>query len=82
MTDEPDGSAPEPDVSTIGGLVQELEHQANLLVAVATGGPLIQTVQAEYQDLYWLYKTSVQKEPICQQRLRLSSTVFANRCPE
>jgi len=32
--------------------------------------------------LYWLHKTSVQKELLCQQRSRHSSTVFANRCPE
>ncbi len=49
MTFDLDGSASEPDLSTVGGLVQELESQAALLVAVATGGPQIATVQAEYQ---------------------------------
>ncbi|MHB8717270.1 MAG: hypothetical protein ACYDAC_00040 [Candidatus Dormibacteria bacterium] len=38
------------DVSTVDGLVQELEKQAALLIAVATGGPRIDAVQAEYQQ--------------------------------
>ena len=49
MTFDLDDSTAEPDVSTVGGLVQELESQAALLAAVATGGPRIETVQAEYQ---------------------------------
>lgn len=39
-----------PEVGTLDGLVQELENQAALLIAVATGGPRIDTVQAEYQQ--------------------------------
>ncbi len=39
----------ERDVSTVGGLMQEIESQAALLVAVATGGGRIETMQAEYQ---------------------------------
>jgi len=41
---------PEPDVSTVEGLVQELEAQAALLTTVATGGPRIDTRQAEYKQ--------------------------------
>src|SRR5947209_6632028 len=37
------------DVSSIDGLAQELENQAALLVAVATGGPRIQGVDGEYK---------------------------------
>ncbi len=40
----------EPDLSTVDGLVQVLELQAALLIAVATGGPRIESVQPEYQD--------------------------------
>lgn len=40
---------PEPDVTTINGLVQELEAQAQLLIAVATGGPRIESAQGDYQ---------------------------------
>ena len=39
----------EVDVSSIEGLAEELENQAGLLVAVATGGPRIQTVDGEYK---------------------------------
>jgi hypothetical protein len=42
-------AAPEPDVSPVGGLMEELERQAALLVAVATGGGRIETMQAEHQ---------------------------------
>jgi len=44
----PDPVNDEPDVSTFDGLVQELENQAALLTSVATGGPRIDFVQAEY----------------------------------
>jgi hypothetical protein len=40
----------EPDVSKIDVLIQELELQAALLTAVATGGPRIDDVKWEYQD--------------------------------
>jgi len=43
-----DDSTRPPDVSTIDGLVQDLEDQAALLISVATGGPRIDDVQAEY----------------------------------
>ena len=47
----------EPDVRTIDGLVQELENQASLLISVATGGPRIESVQADYaQRRYRLTK--------------------------
>jgi len=49
MTFDRDDSAAEPDLSTVGGLMQELERQASLLVAVATGGGRIETMQAEHQ---------------------------------
>jgi hypothetical protein len=38
-----------PDGSTVQGVLELLEQQRNLLIAVATGGPRIQTVEAEYQ---------------------------------
>jgi hypothetical protein len=41
---------PAPDLSTVRELINELERQASLLTAVATGGPRIQDVQREYQD--------------------------------
>lgn len=40
---------PEPDITTIDGLVQELEAQSQLLISVATGGPRIDSVQGDYQ---------------------------------
>jgi hypothetical protein len=40
----------EPDVSNVDVLIQELELQAALLTAVATGGPRIDDVKREYQD--------------------------------
>jgi hypothetical protein len=43
-----DAPATEPDVSTVAGLVQELESQAALLIAVATSSLRIETVQAEH----------------------------------
>ncbi len=49
MTFDLDDSAAEPDLSTVSGLMQELESQAALLVAVATGGGRIETMQAEHQ---------------------------------
>jgi len=39
-----------PDLNTVDGLVQELENQAALLISVATGGPRIETVQADYHQ--------------------------------
>lgn len=47
---DPFAVEPEPDVSTVDGLVQELERQAALLTAVATGGPAINNVMREHQD--------------------------------
>jgi hypothetical protein len=38
----------EPDVSSLDGVIQELENQAALLTSVATGGPRIDLVQADY----------------------------------
>jgi hypothetical protein len=49
MTLDPDDTTAEPDISSVEGLMQEIENQAALLIAVATGGPQIATVQAEYQ---------------------------------
>jgi hypothetical protein len=42
--------APEPDLSTVDGLIEGLERQARLLIAVATGGPRIEDVQWQYQQ--------------------------------
>jgi hypothetical protein len=47
---DPFGGEPAPDLSTVDALIVEVERQADLLTAVATGGPRIQDVQAEYQD--------------------------------
>src|SRR5215475_2057685 len=41
---------PGPDLSTVDALIGELERQAALLTAVATGGPRIDDVKWEYQD--------------------------------
>ncbi|MCL4434837.1 MAG: hypothetical protein M1399_08790 [Actinobacteria bacterium] len=41
---------PEPDVTTIDGLAQELKAQAQLLISVATGGPRIESVREDYQQ--------------------------------
>jgi hypothetical protein len=38
---------PEPDVTTIDGLAQELEAQAQLLISVTTGGPRIESVRED-----------------------------------
>lgn len=40
--------APDPDLSTVDGLIECLERQARLLIAVATGGPRIEKVQWQY----------------------------------
>jgi hypothetical protein len=47
---DPFAGEPAPDLSTVGALIDELERQASLLTAVATGGPRIEHVQWEYQD--------------------------------
>jgi hypothetical protein len=47
---DPFGGEPAPDLSTVGALIDELERQASLLTAVATGGPRIEHMQWEYQD--------------------------------
>ena len=48
----PFGGEPEPDLSTVGALIDELERQAALLTAVATGGAdfRLQQVQRQYRD--------------------------------
>ena len=47
---DPFGGEAAPDLSTIGALIEELERQAALLTAVATGGARIQDVQWKYED--------------------------------
>jgi hypothetical protein len=42
--------APDPDLGTVDGLIECLERQARLLIAVATGGPRIEKVQWQYQQ--------------------------------
>jgi hypothetical protein len=49
LTFDPNEAEPVPDLSTVGALLDELERQAALLTAVATGGPRLQDVQREYQ---------------------------------
>ncbi len=49
ITFDHDVSAAEPDLSTVGGLMEELERQAALLAAVAVVGGRTETRQAEYQ---------------------------------
>lgn len=49
MTIDLDDTTPEPDISTVDGLMQELQNQAELLTEVATGGPRFEEVEAEYQ---------------------------------
>ncbi len=39
---------PEPDLSSVAALIDEVDRQAALLTAVATGGPRIETVTREY----------------------------------
>ena len=46
----PFGGEPEPDLTNLDALIDELERQAALLTAVATGGPRINDVKREYQD--------------------------------
>ncbi|MGH3304987.1 MAG: hypothetical protein ACRDOK_25625 [Streptosporangiaceae bacterium] len=46
---DPFGREPEPDLSTVGALIDEVERQAALLTAVATGGPKIESVTHEYK---------------------------------
>lgn len=46
---DPFGREPEPDLSTVGALIDEFERQAALLTAVATGGPKIESVTQEYK---------------------------------
>lgn len=41
---------PERDLSSVDALIAEVERQAALLAAVATGGPRIYDVQWKYQD--------------------------------
>ena len=43
------GNEPVPDLTDLDALILELERQASLLIAVATGGPRIDDVQREYQ---------------------------------
>ena len=50
MYSDPFGSEPEPDLTNLSALIDELERQAALLTAVATGGPRIEGVNKEYQD--------------------------------
>jgi hypothetical protein len=50
MYPDPFGVEPEPDLSTVDALIQEVERQAALLTAVATGGPLIENVKWDYQN--------------------------------
>src|SRR5579859_1519443 len=49
MTFDLDSTIPDPDISTVDGLMQELQNQAALLTSVATGGPCIENVDPEYQ---------------------------------
>ncbi len=46
----PFGGEPEPDVTDLETLIEEVELQAALLTAVATGGPRIEDVNREYRD--------------------------------
>ena len=50
--DDPWGTPPEPepDESTLEGLLELLNSQAALLVSVATGGPRIQDINGKYQQ--------------------------------
>jgi hypothetical protein len=52
MFDDPWGEPPEPepDASTLEGLLELLNAQAALLVSSATGGPRINVVNAKYQE--------------------------------
>jgi hypothetical protein len=50
MYPDPFAGEPAPDLSTVGALIDELERQASLLTAVATGGPRIEYLQWEYQE--------------------------------
>lgn len=50
MYPDPFGGEPEPDLTNLDALIDELERQAALLIAVATGGPRIDDVKREYQD--------------------------------
>jgi hypothetical protein len=47
---QPFGSEPVPDLSNVDALIEEVERQAALLVAVATQGARIQDEEREYQD--------------------------------
>lgn len=47
MYPDPFGGEPEPDLTDLDALIDELERQA-LLTAVATGGPRIDDVKREY----------------------------------
>jgi hypothetical protein len=42
---------PEPDAGTVEGLLALLKVQLGLLVAVSTGGPRIEDVNPEYQEM-------------------------------
>jgi len=48
MSSWPGVPEPEPDLTDVPALVQEVERQAALLISVATGGPRIDDVQGEY----------------------------------
>jgi hypothetical protein len=50
MDPDPFGGEPEPGLTSLDALIDELERQAALLTAVATGGSRIDDVQREYQD--------------------------------
>jgi hypothetical protein len=50
MYPDPFGGEPEPDLTDLDALIDELERQAALLTAVATGGPRIDDVKREYWD--------------------------------
>jgi hypothetical protein len=47
---DPFAVEPAPDLYSVGALIDELQRQASLLTAVATGGPRIEHVQWEYQE--------------------------------
>jgi hypothetical protein len=50
MDPDPFGGEPEPGLTSLDALIDELERQAALLTAVATVGSRIDDVQREYQD--------------------------------
>src|SRR6266571_5428307 len=58
---QPFGSEPAPDLSTVDALIEEVERQAALLVAVATQGARIQDKEWEYQDRRWRLIDALQR---------------------